>query len=50
MMPSSSRVEKNLPASNELKHAMWALPLNAPPAAVKQNSPKTPASNPGAKA
>jgi hypothetical protein len=25
MMPSSSRDEKILPASNELKHGMWAL-------------------------
>jgi hypothetical protein len=50
MMPSCNRDEKNLPASNELKHGMWALPLNAPPAGLKQNSPKTPASTPGAKA
>jgi hypothetical protein len=50
MMPSSRRDEKNLPASNNLKQGVWALQLNAPPALVKQNSPKTPASNPGAKA
>jgi len=50
MMPCSNRVEKNLPASTKLKHGLWALQLNAPPAAVKQNSPKTPASTPGAKA
>ena len=36
MMPSSSRDEKNLPASNKFKHGMWALQLNAQPAAVNK--------------
>jgi hypothetical protein len=50
MIQSSNRDEKNLPVSTKLKHDLWALKLNRHPAAVKQNSPKTPASNPGAKA
>jgi hypothetical protein len=50
MMPSSRRDEKNLPASNNLKQGLWALQLNVSPTLVKQNCPKTPASNPGAKA
>jgi hypothetical protein len=50
MMPSSNRIEKNLPTSNKLKHGLQALQLNAQSAADKLNSPKTPASNPGAKA
>jgi hypothetical protein len=36
MMPSSSRDEKNLPASDKLKRGIWTLPLNAPSALVKQ--------------
>jgi hypothetical protein len=36
MMPSSNRDEKNLPASNKLKHGMWALPFNAPPAELNK--------------
>jgi hypothetical protein len=53
MMPSSSRVEKNLHASNKLKHGSWALQLdvNAQPAAVKNLTiknlrPAIPAQNP----
>jgi hypothetical protein len=38
MMPSSSRVEKNLPTSNKLKHGLQALQLNALSAADKLNS------------
>jgi hypothetical protein len=41
MMPSSSRNEKNLPASNKLKHGMWALQLNAQPAAVNKIHPNS---------
>jgi hypothetical protein len=40
MMPSSSRIEKNLPASDKLQHGMWTLPLNAPSALVKQKISK----------
>ncbi len=40
MMPSSNRVEKNLPASNKLKHGMWALQLNVQPAAANKILPK----------
>jgi hypothetical protein len=46
MMPCSSRVEKNLHASNKLKHGSWALQLNAQPAAVKNLRPAIPAQNP----
>jgi len=49
MMPCSSRVEKNLHASNKLKHGSWALQLHAQPVAVKTKLLKTPTSNPGAK-
>ena len=40
MMPSSNRVEKNLPTSNKLKHGMWALQLNVQPAAVNKILPQ----------
>jgi hypothetical protein len=40
MMPSSNRVEKNLPTSNKLKHGLQALQLNALSAADKLNSQK----------
>jgi hypothetical protein len=40
MMPSSNRVEKNLPASNKLKHGLQALQLNALSATDKLNFQK----------
>jgi hypothetical protein len=40
MMPSFSRDEKNLPATNEFMHGLQALELNAPSALVKQKISK----------
>jgi hypothetical protein len=40
MMPSSNRVEKNLPTSNKLKHGWQALQLNALSATDKLNFQK----------
>jgi hypothetical protein len=38
-MLSSNRVEKNLPASNQLKHGLWVLEMGNQPIAVKTYSP-----------